>query len=246
MRHAVCLLRQHYPELIVGDSTMTFSIVGHCEKTGMLGVAITTSSICVGARCPHARAGVGAVSTQNITDPALAPALLDRLESGMSASQALGDLIQNMENQEYRQLIVIDNTGNSACYTGDKILGIHAESKGGHCFAAGNLLARVMVPEAMTGMFNSLPDVHLGERLMKSLEAGLYQGGEMGDVHSAALLVVDRHSFPLVDLRVDWVDVGAISNLRSLWNAYQPQMQDYLTRALNPADAPSYGVPGDE
>lgn len=212
----------------------------------MLGVAITTSSICVGARCPHARAGVGAISTQNITDPALAPALLDRLESGMSADQAIGDLMQNMENQEYRQLIAIDNTGNSACYTGEKILGIHAESMGIHCFAAGNLLANNMVPQAMTGMFESLPEVHLGERLMKSLEAGLDKGGELGDVHSAALLLVDRQSFPLVDLRVDWVDVGAVSNLRSLWHAYQPQMQDYLTRALNPADAPSYGVPGDE
>ncbi len=225
---------------------MTFSIVGHCKKTGMLGVAITTSSICVGARCPHARTNVGAVSTQNITDPALAPALLDRLQSGMPADQALADLIRNMENQEYRQLIVIDNAGNSACYTGDKILGIHAESRGIHCFSAGNLLANDMVPAAMTDMFDSLSDVHLGERLVKSLEAGLYKGGEMGDVHSAALLVVDRQPFPLVDLRVDWTDDGAVSNLRSLWHAYQPQIQDYLTRALNPADAPSYGVPGDE
>lgn len=225
---------------------MTFSIVGYCQETGMLGVAITTSSICVGARCPHARASVGAVSTQNITDPALAPALLDRLESGMPADQALGDLLENTENQEYRQLIVVDNTGNSACHTGSKILGIHAESKGIHCHAAGNLLANDRVPEAMTNMFGSLTDVHLGERLMKSLEAGLYEGGEMGDVHSAALLVVDRQSFPLVDLRVDWADVGPASNLRSLWQAYQPQMQDYLTRALSPADAPSYGVPGDE
>lgn len=50
---------------------MTFSITGHCARTGMAGVAITTSSICVGSRCPHARAGVGAVATQNITDPTL-------------------------------------------------------------------------------------------------------------------------------------------------------------------------------
>ena len=56
---------------------MTFSIVGRCVNTGMFGVAITTSSICVGARCPHARAGVGAVATQNITDPSLGPRLLD-------------------------------------------------------------------------------------------------------------------------------------------------------------------------
>ena len=51
---------------------MTFSITGHCSRTDMTGVAITTSSIAVGSRCPHARAGVGAVATQNITDPSLA------------------------------------------------------------------------------------------------------------------------------------------------------------------------------
>ena len=38
---------------------MTFSIVGHCPKTDMAGVAITTSSICVGSRCPHVLAGAG-------------------------------------------------------------------------------------------------------------------------------------------------------------------------------------------
>ncbi len=225
---------------------MTFSIVANCEESGMLGVAITTSSICVGARCPHARAGVGAVATQNITDPSLAPQLLDRLESGMTANQSISDLMQIIDHQEYRQLLVVDFRGNSACHTGEKILGIHAESKGSHCYAAGNLLANDKVPQAMINMFEQLPDIHLGERLMRSLEAGLEKGGEMGDVHSAALLVADQQPFPLVDLRVDWAEVGAVSQLRSLWHAYQPQMQDYLTRALNPSEAPSYGVPGDE
>ena len=225
---------------------MTFSIAGHCQQTGMLGVAIATSSICVGARCPHARSGVGAVATQNITDPSLAPALLDRLESGMSPAEALDNLLCNIEHQEYRQLTVVDKTGKSACHTGRQILGIHGESKGLNCYAAGNLLASDSIPGAMTGMFDSLFEVHLGERLLKSLEAGLDQGGEMGEVHSAALLVVDLQPFPLVDLRVDWAESGAIGQLRSLWQAYRPQMQDYLTRALNPAAAPAYGVPGDE
>ncbi|MCM3082206.1 DUF1028 domain-containing protein, partial [Brevibacillus invocatus] len=46
---------------------MTFSIVGRCPETGQLGIAISSSSIAVGARCPWVRAGVGAVATQNIT-----------------------------------------------------------------------------------------------------------------------------------------------------------------------------------
>ena len=50
--------------------------------------------------------------------------------------------------------------------------------------------------------------------------------------------------WPIVDLRVDWED-EPISKLFKIWNEYQPQLEAYLTRALNPDDAPSYGVPGD-
>jgi len=61
---------------------MTFSIVGRCARSGQLGIAISSSSIAVGARCPWVRTGVGAVATQNVTLPALGPRVLDLLESG--------------------------------------------------------------------------------------------------------------------------------------------------------------------
>ena len=64
---------------------MTFSIVGHCPKTDMAGVAITTSSICVGSRCPHVLAGAGAVTTQNVTDPSIGPEVLAQLAAGATA-----------------------------------------------------------------------------------------------------------------------------------------------------------------
>ncbi|HHO9249313.1 TPA: DUF1028 domain-containing protein, partial [Klebsiella pneumoniae] len=31
-----------------------------------------------------------------------------------------------------------------------------------------------------------------------------------------------------------------------LWLAWEPQMEAYITRALDPREAPAYGVPGDE
>jgi uncharacterized Ntn-hydrolase superfamily protein len=71
-------------------------------------------------------------------------------------------------------------------------------------------------------------------------------GGEAGPVHSAALQVVDDVIWPIVDLRVDWTEEDPIAALDRLWQAYRPQMQNYVTRALNPTAAPSYGVPGDE
>ncbi len=225
---------------------MTFSIVGHCQRTGMFGVAITTSSICVGARCPHVRAGVGAVATQNITDPSLGPALLDAMESGLDAASALKTVTDSRSFLDYRQLTLVDNKGSTASFTGGNILGTNAVSEGIGCFAAGNLLSTTQVPVAMTASFDQNQDQHIAERLLRALEAGIKAGGEEGDVHSAALLVADTQPFPLVDLRVDWAETDTERRLRELWQDYEPQMLDYLTRAIDPAAAPSYGVPGDE
>ncbi len=224
---------------------MTFSIAGHCEKSGMFGVAITTSSICVGSRCPHVRAGVGAVATQNITDPHLATLVLDLMQAGDTASQAIEKIVADRENIEYRQLTAVDSNGASAHFTGTEILGNNAVAQGKHCVAAGNLLSTIAVPDAMIKTFDAHPDAHLAERLLSALEAGINAGGEEGPTHSAALLVADKMPFALVDLRVDWHDTDPVAKLRKLWTDYQPQMQDYLNRAINPAAAPSYGVAGD-
>ncbi len=225
---------------------MTFSIIGRCERTGMFGVAITTSSICVGARCPHARAKVGAVATQNITDPHLGPLLLDRLEAGDDAPTALATVMDGREHLNYRQLTVIDATGKTAHHTGANILGANAVVAGESCLAAGNLLATTDVPRAMADGFAANGDEHLAERLLRAIEAGVAAGGEEGPTHSACLIVADELPFSLVDLRVDWSNGDPIADLRELWEAYEPQMPDYVNRAVNPSAAPSYGVPGDE
>ena len=72
---------------------MTFSVAGRCARTGMFGVAITTSSIAVGSRCPHVRAGVGAVATQNITDPQLAALVLDAMQAGQDSATAIANVV---------------------------------------------------------------------------------------------------------------------------------------------------------
>ncbi|RVC66397.1 DUF1028 domain-containing protein, partial [Mesorhizobium sp. M2A.F.Ca.ET.046.02.1.1] len=56
---------------------MTFSIVARCRRTGMFGVAVSSSSPAVAARCAYAQAGVGAVASQNVTDPTLGPKALE-------------------------------------------------------------------------------------------------------------------------------------------------------------------------
>lgn len=229
----------------VGGAAVTFSIAGRCQRSGMLGIAVTTSSICVSSRCPWARAGVGAVATQNITDPSLGPKILDLLSAGRNATQALAEIVDHQANIEYRQLTVIDKNGTVAHHSGSHTLGTHAIAQGEDCVSAGNLLANERIPQAIVDAFVENPRLHLAERLLRGLEAGLDAGGELGPVKSAGLLVVHKYDWPLVDLRIDWSDKSPIAALRCLWQAYQPQMDDYVTRALNPQSAPSFGVAGD-
>ncbi|AZC57585.1 DUF1028 domain-containing protein [Pseudomonas chlororaphis] len=224
---------------------MTFSIVGRCAETGQLGIAISSSSIAVGARCPWLRSGVGAVSSQNITLPALGPQVLDGLGEGLAPAQALDQALTRNGYSQYRQVAVVDAQGRTAVFSGNHALGINNAVAGEQCVAAGNLLANSTVIERMVEAFESSEGC-LAARLLSALQAGQDAGGEAGVVHSAALSVVGELVWPIVDLRVDWAEANPIGELQKLWNAYEPQLQDYLTRALNPTLAPSYGVPGDE
>lgn len=225
---------------------MTFSITGYCSETGMVGTAVTTSSIAVGSRCPWARAGVGAVSTQNVTLPSLGPEILDLLESGVEPEDALARTLRKNGYSEYRQVTVVDNRGRVAHFSGEKTLGTHAVATGEDCVAAGNLLSSPSVVDAVAERFQALQGSDLPTRLVAALQAGIDAGGEEGPVHSAAVLVYGELLWPLVDLRVDWEDDAPVAKLQSLWDAYRPQMNDYVTRALNPPSAPAYGVPGDQ
>ncbi|MCF8553551.1 MAG: DUF1028 domain-containing protein [Candidatus Nanopelagicales bacterium] len=224
---------------------MTISIAARCERTGAFGVAISSSSPAVGSRCPNVRAGVGAVSSQNITDPRLGPALLDALESGLSAQAALDSVSAVATHPEFRQLTVVDATGAAAVFSGAKSLGINAEVTANNVAAAGNMLANDGVVQAMVNSFSSNADKELANRLIGALEAGVAAGGEAGPVHSAAVLVATQVAWPTTNLRVDW-DENPIVKLREIYDIWAPQADDYVTRALNPNSAPSYGVPGDE
>ncbi|TGD43877.1 DUF1028 domain-containing protein [Pseudotabrizicola sediminis] len=223
---------------------MTFSLIARCARTGQFGMVIASSSPAVAARCAHVRAGVGAVASQNVTDPGLGPLLLDQMQAGLSAPDALAQVTAGRAHIDYRQLLVIDAQGRTAVHSGKQVLGVWGEAAGMECAAGGNLLADDAVPAAMVAAFESASGA-LGDRLMASLEAGLAAGGEAGPVHSAGLTLADRLAWPLADLRIDWAD-DPIGMLRAAWEVYHPQMQAYAQRATDPSAAPSYGVPGDE
>ncbi len=211
----------------------------------MFGVAIASSSPAVAARCAYSRAGIGAVASQNLTDPRLGPRALDLMEQGLSAPEALTRLAAESRFMAYRQVLAVDEAGRSAIHSGTEALGIWAEARGDNVAAGGNLLATEQVPAAMVRAFGTAPG-HLGDRLIAALRAGLEAGGEAGPVHSAGLQLADREAWPLADLRCDWTEGCPVAALARAWTIYKPQMQAYVQRAIDPRAAPSYGVPGDE
>lgn len=222
---------------------MTFSISARCPHTGAFGIAISSSSPAVAARCAHARAGAGVVASQNITDPLLGIRGLELLAAGQSATQVRDALVASTPFADFRQLAVVDRNGNTAAFSGSGALGVHGVAEGRDCIAAGNLLAEASIPSVMVKAFEQSRGF-LGERLLAALKAGLDAGGEAGPVYSAGVKVMRELEWPVVDLRVDWSE-QPIERLIGIWQVYEPQMEDYVRRAIAPESAPSFGVPGD-
>lgn len=224
---------------------MTFSIAARCPQTGMLGIAVSSSSPAVAARCAYARAQVGAVGSQNITDPTLGPKLLDLMALGAAAPDAVRIVVGSAAHISYRQLVAIDASGRTSVFSGSRTLGTHAAAEGDGVAAAGNMLSSKAVPERMLSAFIGSTGT-LGTRLLAAMRGGLDAGGEEGPVHSSGLLIVRDVSWPVANLRVDWSDADPITDLERVWALYEPQLEAYVTRAIDPSSAPSFGVPGNE
>lgn len=222
---------------------MTFAILAG-DDTGAIGMAVSSSSPAVAARCIHLRPGVGGVASQNITDPRLGSVLLDRLEKGQRAQGALDEVTASTTDIAYRQLLVLDADGNTAHFSGEQTLGVYAASSGPRMVAAGNLLGNPDVPAAIAASF-AASDGELERRLVKALAAGEEAGGEAGPVQSAGVSVVRDAAWRVTDLRVDFEDCP-ITKLSGLVEHWLPQRDDFVTRGLYPGGAPSFGVPGDE
>ncbi|MCP9480952.1 DUF1028 domain-containing protein [Shimia sp. CNT1-13L.2] len=224
---------------------MTFSLVARCAETGMFGMAISSSSPAVAARCAFARAGVGAVASQNVTDPSLGPLALDLMESGLSAADAIAEVQARGKFIEYRQVLAVDRNGATAIHSGPNSLGIWTQAQGDNVASGGNLLANDGICQAIVDGFVGASG-HIGDRLIAAMRAGLAAGGEAGPVHSAGMKIVDKVSWPVADLRCDWTEDCPIEAIATAWDVYKPQLEAYVQRALDPREAPSYGVPGDE
>lgn len=196
---------------------------------------MTTSDIAVGARVPFALAGVGVAVTQNRTDPRLGPVLLEALRSGASPAEAIFRTADAHQHRNWRQLGVLDAAGDAAHFTGERSWPVAGALAGTDCLAIGNMLSADAVLGAIVSAFSAARG-ELAGRLIDGLGAGQRAGGERGRLRSAALLVVERESFPLVDLRIDYA-VDPLAELGALWCSYEPWTEAFVARALDPDNA---------
>ena len=216
-----------------GIEYTTFSLIGRCERTGMLGVAIATSEMAVGSRCIHVAPNVGAVVCQASTNPRLGFLGLNLMRAGYSASRALEEIAASDTHVERRQLGCLDVSGHAAGRTGagNKPWAGHLAQR--NVVAAANAVVGAAVVDAMFSTFEAKPERPLWERLLSALEAGKQAGGQPDGEQSAGLYVVDREPFALVDLRVD-LHPEPVRELRRLADRYFPLVGYYSMRPFNP------------
>lgn len=181
----------------------TFSITARCQRTGELGVAVSTKVPAVGMLCPFVQSKVGAVATQSWVNPYLGIWGLEYLASGHTARETLEYLKSRDAGIEGRQLGIVDSAGGSAAFTGSECDTWNGDLTGPNYAIAGNMLVGSETLEAMRVDFEGDDSRPLAERLLAALAAGQAAGGDKRGRQSAAVKVYSTEAYPALDLRVD-------------------------------------------
>jgi uncharacterized Ntn-hydrolase superfamily protein len=187
----------------------TYSIVARDEATGELGVAVQSHWFAVGTVVAWAKPGVGAVATQAMANISLGPKSLDLLASGMPPDEVIAQLLADDPGAAYRQLAVIDYSGNSAAHTGDRCIAYAGHRIGKNYSLQANMMLKDGVVESMEKAWLSAQELPFAERFLVTLEAAEAAGGDIRGRQSASLLIVKGTATPnaweerLIDLRVD-------------------------------------------
>jgi uncharacterized Ntn-hydrolase superfamily protein len=218
---------------------LTWSIVAHDAASGAFGVAVTTKFFAVGALCPHAMSGVGALSTQAMINPMYGPRGLRLLAEGVAAPDVVRILTESDAGSLIRQLHVIDRSGRVAAHTGTGCIGWYGHRLGDGFSVAGNMLTGPQVVERTFETFASHAAKPLPERFMLALEAGQAVGGDKRGKQSAAMLIHSTEDYPDYDLRVD-DHAEPLQELRRLLHMYEADFK--MFREVIPTRAQPAGI----
>jgi len=182
---------------------MTWSIVAHDPNTDAFAVAVATKAFAVGASCPFVRAGVGAVSTQSMTNRYLGPAVLDGMARGLSPDAAIQGALAGDDGRGIRQVHAVDRQGRTAAWTGDNCVMWCGSVAAGGISVAGNMLAGQATIAATLANWKTNAALPMPDRLMAAMDAGEAAGGDRRGRQSAAMVMVTTEDFPDLNLRVD-------------------------------------------
>ncbi len=216
---------------------MTWSIVAHDPKTGAFAVAVATRAFAVGASCPFVRAGVGAVSTQSMTNRYLGPAVLDAMAGGFTPAAAITHALARDEGRHVRQIHAVDTRGRTAAWTGKHCVEWCGDLAEPHTHFAGNMLAGAEVLQATRNAYAAHAALALPERLLAAMDAGDAAGGDRRGRQSAALVMTTTEDFSDLDLRVDdhTMPLAELRRLLGLWTATWPQRRAWMPTKANPS-----------
>jgi uncharacterized Ntn-hydrolase superfamily protein len=205
---------------------MTWSIIAR-DASGAFGVAIASRFFAVGALCPYARSGVGAVSTQALANPLYAAPALDLLAQDMAPAQIIEQLTAGDDGREQRQLHLVGNGGAGAAYTGTSCVDWCGHTSGEGFSVAGNMLAGPQVIAETAAAWRANLELSFAERLIAALAAGEAAGGDKRGKQAAALLVHTTEDYPFLDIRVD-DHPEPVQELRRLYEKSLERFQPFV------------------
>ena len=214
---------------------MTWSIAAHDPKTGAFAVAVATRAFAVGASCPFVRSGVGAVSTQSITNRYLGPAVLDGMARGLAPADAIEGALAGDAGRGIRQVHAVDRHGRAAAHTGANCVGWCGDAAGAGVSVAGNMLAGSAVVADTLARFEAGAALPFPERLLAAMDAGEAASGDRRGRQSAALVLTTTEDFPDIDLRVD-DHPAPLDELRRLLALWRRDREPGLRTAPRKAD----------
>jgi uncharacterized Ntn-hydrolase superfamily protein len=201
--------------------SMTWSIVAYDPNRQAFAVAVATKAFAVGASCPFVRSGVGAVSTQSMTNRYLGPAVLDAMTRGLDPKAAIESALAGDTGRGIRQIHAVDRHGRTAAWTGENCVDWCGSVSSGGISVAGNMLANGQVVEATLAAWKAQPGQPMPDRLMQAMEAGEAAGGDRRGRQSAAMVMTTTEDFPDLNLRVDdhTAPLEELHRLLGLWKS---------------------------
>jgi uncharacterized Ntn-hydrolase superfamily protein len=174
---------------LAGPVVHTYSIVARDPKTGEMGVAVQSHWFSVGSIVTWGEAGVGVVATQSIVDPGYGGKGLDLMRRGVSAPDALKQLLAADREREVRQVAMLDAQGRVSAHTGALCIAAAGHKVGAGYSVQANIMVNDTVWPAMAAAFERTGG-DLADRMLAALDAAQAAGGDLRGRQAAAILVV--------------------------------------------------------